>query len=337
MTPDPDDYNGGAFFEPPEPSESLSQSVAPEALSGGSAPDEHVPLASAEPVGDPFADNSQTPGDSQALNKFSTPGNYQTPNGPRIPNDARVPWGWLDIGLLALLAIGATFIFGIAIVLVLAAFGVSPSHLQKSVSAEGMVAVVAQILADLSVLVFLAVQARVRFRMPFWETLGWRRLDTGEIPRGLAYAALVFGGFLLAVLVTLLDSAFPAKEALPIQALLADRRTAILFMLTAVLVAPVVEETVFRGYLYPVCVRSFGISWGILATGTMFGLLHSVQLWGGWWQIGFLVLVGIVLTVTRAITGTVAASYVVHASYNALPVIAYVVATHGFRQVPPLH
>ena len=184
---------------------------------------------------------------------------------------------------------------------------------------------------------FLAWQTRAWFHAPFWQTLGWRRLVTGNVPRAAAYGGLALVGFCLATVVALLDSAFPAKQALPIQALLQDPRTAALFMLTAVLVAPVVEETVFRGYLYPVCVRSFGVGGGILATGAMFGLLHSFQLWGGWWQIAFLILVGIVLTAARAVTGTVVASFVIHVSYNALPVFAYVMATHGFRQMPALH
>ena len=49
-----------------------------------------------------------------------------------------------------------------------------------------------------------------------------------------------------------------------------------------VLLAPVLEETIFRGYIYPVVARSFGINAGILVTGTLFGLLHASQLWGGW-------------------------------------------------------
>ena len=59
-------------------------------------------------------------------------------------------------------------------------------------------------------------------------------------------------------------------------------------MLIAVLLAPVVEETVFRGYIYPVVARTFGVTASVLATGTLFGLLHAPQLWGGWWQIALI-------------------------------------------------
>ena len=40
------------------------------------------------------------------------------------------------------------------------------------------------------------------------------------------------------------------------------------------------------------------------------------QLWGGWWQIALLVMVGIVFTIARAATRTVVASYILHLSYN---------------------
>jgi hypothetical protein len=43
----------------------------------------------------------------------------------------------------------------------------------------------------------------------------------------------------------------------------------------SVLVAPLVEETVFRGFLYPVIARRLGIAAGIAITGTLFGLMHA--------------------------------------------------------------
>jgi membrane protease YdiL (CAAX protease family) len=101
-----------------------------------------------------------------------------------------------------------------------------------------------------------------------------------------------------------------------------------------VLLAPLVEETIFRGYIYPVIARSFGKVWGILATGALFGLLHASQLWGGWSQIALLVFVGIVLTLARAVSRSVMASFVMHTSYNSLQVIGLLIATHGLRHLP---
>ena len=48
--------------------------------------------------------------------------------------------------------------------------------------------------------------------------------------------------------------------------------------------------------------RSLGIAASVVVTGTLFGLLHAAQLWGGWTQIGMLVVVGIIFTYVRAAT-----------------------------------
>ena len=108
-----------------------------------------------------------------------------------------------------------------------------------------------------------------------------------------------------------------------------NREAALALMAMSVLLAPIVEETIFRGYLYPVAARSFGIPAGIIVTGTIFGLLHAEQLWGGWAQISLLVVVGIVFTWVRAAKRTVLASYLLHVSYNFLIVIT------GLRSLHP--
>jgi uncharacterized protein len=125
------------------------------------------------------------------------------------------------------------------------------------------------------------------------------------------------------------------KAKLPIEKLFQDHVAAILLMLMAVLIAPVIEETIFRGYIYPVIARRFGMAAGVIATGSLFGLLHAPQLWGGWGQIALMVVVGIVFTAARAITGTVVASYLLHLSYNSFLALATVIATHGLRHLPP--
>jgi membrane protease YdiL (CAAX protease family) len=290
-----------------------------------------------DPVDPPLSDSpapAQPAFSAPESAQLQPPDPYAARLSSALPEDIRVPWGWLDIFLLAVLAIGSTFLFGLLVVLVMAAFGVSPAHIQQNVSSFGLVAVVAQILADLAIIGYLALQMRHRFDRPFWKAVGWRRLDTGAYSRALFVSTLIFGGFFLAVGVALLDSLFPTKQTLPIEQILQDHRTATLFMLTAVFLAPVIEETIFRGYIYPVAARSWGALTGIVFTGTIFGLLHSIQLWGGWWQISFLVLVGIVLTAVRARTGTVVASYIVHASYNALPVLAYLFAALRLHHFP---
>jgi uncharacterized protein len=264
-----------------------------------------------------------------ALASYDSP-----PAGPTLPPDLRVPWNWVDVFVLAILYLGGGVLLTIFLAKAFGIAGVSPAQLHKSVSEQSFFAIVVEVLLDVMLLTYLVAQVRIHFGLPFWETIGWRRLETGTTPRGIAYLGLLGGGLLFSLIIQLSSAAFAPKTKLPIENFFQDRRSAILLMLMAVIVAPVIEETIFRGYLYPVAARSFGVTGGIIVTGTIFGLLHAAQLWGGWGQIGLLVLVGIVFTAVRASTRTVVASYLLHVSYNFFIFLAFVVASHGFRNFP---
>lgn len=291
-------------------------------------PAETPPQPSAEPasLGDPFQSANVAPASAPAAVRAR-----------RLPDDLRVPWDWIDIGILILVAFLGSVIAWPLIVPVLKLAGISAAYVRKSPSAMGVIAVSAQIVLDLGLLAYLAAQMRLRFKSPFWRTIGWRPIETRSPARALPYLALALGGFSLAAIVAIAEGFFPPKHALPIQTVTQNSHAAVLFMLSAVLVAPVVEETIFRGYLYPVAARSFGVGVGILLTGTLFGLLHAGQLWGGWWQIALLVIVGIIFTIARAATRTVVASYILHATYNALPVIAALMSSVRLRHGGPVH
>lgn len=289
-----------------------------------------------------FDDGNPIPPD-QSPSGEPVPPAVETPQAATItaesalPEDLRAPWGWTDILLLVVIAVFGTIVLSVTIAMIYAYFGISPSQLQNSVREKGMFVVISQTVLSLGLLGYLAIQMRFSFRLPFWRTIGWRKLETGRVPRGLAYAGLVAGGFLFSIMISLASAAFGTKAKLPIEVFFQDRRSALLLMLMAVLIAPVFEETIFRGYLYPVLARTFGVSAGVVITGTLFGLLHAPQLWTGWGQIALLVIVGIVFTYVRATTRTVVASYLLHVSYNSFLLFAFVVASSGFRNLPPGH
>jgi hypothetical protein len=259
---------------------------------------------------------------------------FPVPTEPIVPEDLRVPWSWIDVLIFIVLYFVGAIALGILLRNAFALFGVNSLQIQKSVKDTNLFNLCAQGLLDFAVLAYLAAQLRLQFGRPFWRTIGWRPLETGKTPRALAYLGLFFGGFILAMMITLASAASPPKGKLPVQSFLQNRQTAFLFILMGVLLAPLIEETLFRGYLYPVLARSFGVSAGVLVTGTLFGLLHAQQLWGGWLQIGLLVVVGIVLTFARAATKTVLASYLLHLSYNSYQLIGFAVASHGLRHLP---
>jgi membrane protease YdiL (CAAX protease family) len=282
---------------------------------------------------------SQTPAEHSAAGAMqggveTMPAQDLGPSRAALPDDLRVPWGWLALLFLFLLYF-ATYVALLKPVFSLfTEFGISRSEVMASPNVQGFFVIVHQGLLSLAVLASLAAQMRFWYGSPFWRTVGWRPLETHGAPRGRAYLRILAGGFLFSLVIQFSSAAFGTKAKLPIEALFDSQRNAILLMFMAVAIAPVFEETVFRGYIYPVVARSFGVGASIVITGTLFGLLHAVQLWGGWIQIGLMIVVGIVFTYVRSVTRTVVASYLLHLSYNSVPLLFYIIASHGFRQLP---
>jgi hypothetical protein len=64
----------------------------------------------------------------------------------------------------------------------------------------------------------------------------------------------------------------------------------VLTALLAVLTAPLVEEVVYRGVLYPGVAKRWGLVAGVGVTTLLFGLVHVPQYWGSWAAIATIVL-----------------------------------------------
>jgi membrane protease YdiL (CAAX protease family) len=263
----------------------------------------------------------------------------QNPQGSPIPpplpqyraeisDDLRVPWGWLEVALFVILGvIGSVVVtWGMAQVAV-RFFGAKPDDVFGATmsTAKSVVVLLSQAVLDGLAILYFYLMLQARTDAPFWPSIGWREMssDAGKI-RDSALQFLA-GGAVLAVVVSFAGGFLNSKETLPIEQLLQARISILLFGVLGVLVAPLVEETIFRGFLYPVIARRLGVAAGIAITGALFGLMHAAQLWGGWGQIALLILVGVVLTWVRARTGTVAASYFVHLGYNGLQLAGYLV------------
>ena len=249
-----------------------------------------------------------------------------------LSDDLRVPWGWLEVALLVILGVIASVVvtWGAAEVAV-RFFGVNPDEVFGTTmsTAKSVVVLISQAMLDGLAILYLYLMLLARTPAPFWQSIGWREMlpAAGKI-RDSALQFLA-GGAVLALVVSFAGGFLNSKGSLPIEELLKARVSILLFGILGVLVAPLVEETIFRGFLYPVIARRLGIAAGIAVTGTLFGLMHAAQLWGGWGQIALLILVGVVLTWVRARTGTVAASYFVHLGYNGLQLVGYLIYVVG--------
>jgi len=287
----------------------------------------------------PREEGQETGGDRrESLTVASAPGEATPPMpaAAALPEDLRTPWSWgyllifTAFAFFSLIALEITFmIFGMV------ALRASPAELQKLATTSAPYVTARQALWFVVLMLYLYVMVRFFHGAPFWRTMGWKQLRSRNLPPRVAALFLVLGGAGLAVGVSIAARLVGTKSKLPIEELFRDRRGVLLVMTLALVAAPLVEETIFRGYIYPVIARSFGVAAGVVVTGVLFGLMHATQLWGAWGLVGLLIAVGIVLTYVRARTGTVLASYLLHLGYNAMLFLGSAVSTGGFRNLPP--
>ncbi len=147
-------------------------------------------------------------------------------------------------------------------------------------------------------IVFIALRVLfARHGRPLFESLAW-------IPQPFRPFDLAVLGVVLAVAVVLLGNllGFPNVET-PFDKLLSDALSRITIALFGITLGPIIEELLFRGFLQPVLVSSFGVLPGILATSAVSGAMHLMQN-AFLWQSGVLItLVGFVLGVVRHVSG----------------------------------
>ncbi len=272
------------------------------------------------------------PGDSAEV-VTNSPASAPTPPAS-IPQDLRISWSWLHFIIFFLFSFGSLLIIQLASVVYLASYRHLPmKEVERLLTTNARFAVVMQIVWFGFVLLFLYVTLSLLKDAPFWSTLGWRRLPDPPSVRSRVWPYF-FGGCGLSALVAFAGVGIHPKEKMPIEDLFKDPHSALLLMALAVLIAPLMEETLFRGYLYPLLARNLGVLPGIFLTGLLFGLMHGYQL--GWTLglVALLTIVGWIFTYVRARTGTVFASYLMHLGYNAMLAVSYAVATKGFQHMP---
>jgi len=272
---------------------------------------------------------------NEMLEQAADMGPSSCPPEKAYPTDLQISWSWAHFIVFVIFGfISLAVIQGVMAAMYMPHRRMTPKQLEEYLISKPQFAIGSMLIWYAAIFFFLYVTLSLLRGHSFWETLGWRKLIPlqKEMPKNpLVY---FFVGCGLSLVVALLTAGMKEPENTPIEELFKFRDTALLFVAMAVLVAPLVEETLFRGYLYPMFARSFGTTTAILVTGLLFGLMHGAQLGWTWGLVAMLTLVGIVFTLVRARTGTVLASFLMHLGYNSLISVIAIITTHGFTKVP---
>jgi uncharacterized protein len=150
-----------------------------------------------------------------------------------------------------------------------------------------------------------------RYDRPLWRSLAFTFQFRGAWICVIAGPPLAIG---LAALGALLHA--PASTS--IQSLITDRTSLVVVVLFAVLIGPIFEELIFRGFLLPLLVRSLGPWLGIVLTAVPFGLLHYVTYGWVWQTILVIGIAGVAFGYARVRTGSTVASVMLHMGYNGM-------------------
>jgi len=173
---------------------------------------------------------------------------------------------------------------------------------------------------------YLYILVALYYHLPFWSGVGWRPLTAR---RGLRFAAL---GAALSLAIEFATTDLPDKNKFPLVQLFSSPAAAYALALFAILIAPPIEELLFRGVLFAFFER-LGIRFAVAATALLFAGLHLQEYQGAWNHALLILIVGLVFSLARGLTGSLAPSIVLHMSYNATQMVVLFFASHHFRDI----
>lgn len=231
-------------------------------------------------------------------------------------------WSGWDVLLIALLTLATMFAVELLTVFVARAI-VYPHVSFGDVAQKPVLVILGEFLAYVAVAAYMIMLVQGKYRQPFWQAIRW------NWPRNVALMLLLG---MLTVSLDLLSRFLPMPKTTPFDQFFARPGDAYLMVAFAVTFGPLMEELFFRGFLYPVLARRTGVILAICLTALPFGLIHYLQ-YKSWAAVFVITLVGVVLTTVRAITESVAASFLVHVGYNGTLMGLAALATDGFRHM----
>lgn len=212
------------------------------------------------------------------------------------------PWSWTDAAVLA----------GLTLPCILLAVAVSYGVLLlfPGPHPDAVRAIAAQFGAYALWFGALWLVLKQRYNIPFWPAMAWR------IPWSKMWLTLFIGPVLVLVVAVLGEVLHTPLVENAVQRLLRDRFSILLVGFFATTLGPLAEELIFRGFLQPLAMRTFGSWLGIAVASLPFALLHGPQYAWSWQHVLLLFLASFVFGLVRWRTDSTAAATFTHATYN---------------------
>jgi membrane protease YdiL (CAAX protease family) len=207
----------------------------------------------------------------------------------------------------------AIFVFSLIALIIAGALlgyrGMPIHDLAAKLATNASVVVGAQAAAYPVVLLFIFLLVRTRSHESFGKAIEWNW-------PGILAPGFLLGGGVFALVIESLSRYLPIPKSLPMDNYFHDATSAYMMAAFGITLAPLLEELFFRGLLYPMLRRWFGLVVAVVLTAVAFASIHGAQLGYAWAPVLSIFVVGVVFTVVRVRMKSVASSFLMHCGYN---------------------
>lgn len=244
-----------------------------------------------------------------------------------VPDRPAFPaWKAWDVVAIVVFSIVIIIAFTIIALFVARLFPQYRNASFSDLATDARVVIGAQAAAYPIILLFIFLIVRTRSQLSFRQGIRWNW-------PGATAPAFIASGIILALVVDSLARFLPIPKSLPMDSYFHDASSAYIMAIFGVTLAPLMEEVFFRGLLYPILDKYFGIVAGVLLTAAAFAGIHGAQLGFAWAPVLSIFVVGVVFTVVRVNRDSVASSFLMHCGYNLALFSALWISSDHFRHL----
>jgi uncharacterized protein len=192
----------------------------------------------------------------------------------RLPGFLDVPWSVRDLVVFVLAWIGIQLVLAV-VVGVLAHFVPAVHHLTQQIVGGDVVVGFGLDLVNAATAMGV-ISLYLRKYGVGWQALGWRRVS---LLKAVGYILAVLVVFIMTAdlliwLVSVLVPSFNPNQAQQNDFITSRSNHHDIAIIALVLLPPVLEESIFRGFIFPALAKRTGLVWGAILSSAVFGFAH---------------------------------------------------------------
>lgn len=192
-----------------------------------------------------------------------------------LPIHLRVPWGIGSALAVYFLAwVGSTIIL-VAILRLAAIYVVEAQMYLQALSSGDIYASFGLTLANAIIALGLEAWYLKRYNLS-WKAVGWRGFNLWQ---AALYLLGIFVTFAVAVnallwILPFFVPGFNSQQPQVNEFTSSTQTNSVITLIALVIIPPIIEETVFRGFIFPAFAKKWGMVSGAIASSVLFGFAH---------------------------------------------------------------